>query len=97
MVLLAKKDYMLIAILHFDCFGQLRTSFSLIPNIYYTKHLIFGSKTPPALLYLLLNLESLNSISIQPKASSQSLCTLLLDSAFDLQKIKLVCFIHLLD
>lgn len=42
----AEKDYMLITILHFDCFRQLRTSFSLIPNIYYIKHPLFRSKTP---------------------------------------------------
>lgn len=46
MALAAERDYMLIAILRFDYFRQLETSFSLIPNIYYMKHPIFRSKTP---------------------------------------------------
>lgn len=46
MVLPAEKDCVLITLLHFDCFRQLRTSINLIPNIYYTKHPRFRSKTP---------------------------------------------------
>lgn len=49
------------------------------------------------LSYLVLHLQCLNSMSIKPKASSQSVCEIALYSAFDLKTIKLACFIHLLD
>lgn len=69
----AEKDYMLITILHFDCFRQLRTSFSLIPNIYYIKHPLFGSKTPSVITvaafrvpkHCIHSAQSLVSVSVQ--------------------------------
>lgn len=70
MVLPAEKDCMLITLLHFDGFRQLRTSVSLIPNIYYTKHPLFRSKIPCTVS--IAARRSLNCISVQPKASSQS-------------------------
>jgi len=93
-VLPAVKNYMLITILHFDCLRQLRTSFSLIPNIYYLEVSFSDQRIP--LLYLFLHSQYPNSLSIKPKAF-QSLYNTFLHSVLDLQKIKLVCFTHLLE
>lgn len=92
-----KKDYVLITILYIlivwgtwelpvDWF---QISITLLSNIF--------SEQGVPLLFLLLHSESLNSVSIKPEVSSQSVHQTILYSAFDLQKIKLVCFIHLLD
>lgn len=95
MVLPAEKDYMLIVLLHFDCFRLLRTSFSLIPNIYYLKYQLFRSKNLSVVYTAAFS--DPTCLSIQPRASSQSLCKTFLYSVFDLHKIKLVYFTHLLD